>query len=265
MNKTYCGKNCFYCPEHENGRCTGCYPDNATVSSEAHRYSEYCKIAICCKSKNFESCADCNARMTCTDYSKKGIMHSIIQSKLDVWGVTDHGLKESIKYQWILIFCYFLLLIPDVLSKFDTNVPYVLVYIPVSLLSIYGYVKMVPYSHIFRVTVLFTAGSILIRFLVDIIDYGFLVNGVLSAGNAVISLLNYKITLDAYADMVSQVDVTLEKSWLRVWPVTIILYAAAVIIALAKGYLFLMAIPAVLLDILIISLMLRTISVCRKN
>ena len=265
MNKTYCGKNCLFCTEHENGRCTGCYPDSTTVSSEANRYGEYCKIAICCRSKKLENCSDCNIRMACTDYSRKGIMYSIIQSKLDAWGVTDHGLKSSIKYQWVLIFCYFLLMIPDVLSKFDTNVPYVFVYIPVSLLSIYGYVKMVPYSPIFRVTVLFTIGSILIRFLVDIIDYGWLVNGVLSVGNAVISLLNYKITLDAYADMVSQVDVVLEKSWLRVWPVTIILYVTAVVIALAKGYLFLLAVPAVLLDILIISLMLRTISVCRKN
>ena len=240
------------------------FPEDETEESGT-RYSTYCPIAICCKNQKIESCFFCDKRFACQNYNSKVNMNSVIESKLNLWGVTTHGLKESVNYQRLLLICYILLIIPSVLTKLASSPAIALIYIPLSGVAMYGYSKMIPYSEIFRVTILFTIGDLLVRFLVDIIDYGVLVNGALSIFGAVISVINYKITFDAYADMVSDVDDRLEKRWLRVWPFTIIIYIVFAVLALALQSFELILVPMVVLNIIIILNMLSTISVCKNN
>nr|MCR5728176.1 hypothetical protein [Lachnospiraceae bacterium] len=128
-----------------------------------------------------------------------------------------------------------------------------------------GYIKMVPYSPIFRVTVLLTTGDLLVRFLVDIIDYGTLVNGALSVFGMLVAVVNYKITFDAYADMISEVDDVLERKWLRIWPLTIIVYVIGALIVLSSKVLALGLIPFASLDLIIIIYMIKTIKVSKVN
>ncbi len=231
----------------------------------ATRYSTYCPIAICCKNNNYEGCTDCNKRISCYDYNCKGKMSSIIETKLDLWGVTTHGLKESVNYQRLLLICYIFLLVPDILTKLTSSTIVTLIYIPITGLTMFGYIKMVPYSPIFRVTVLLTTGDLLVRFLVDIIDYGTLVNGALSVFGMLVAVVNYKITFDAYADMVSEVDDVLERKWLRIWPLTIIVYVIGALIVLSSKVLALGLIPFALLDLIIIIYMIKTIKVSKIN
>jgi len=89
----------------------------------------------------------------------------------------------------------------------------------------------------------------------------------------VVAVSCYKMTFDAYAEMISPVDSVLEKKWLKMWPLTLILYipcySAAVILALAgKGNVLgpiLEVAPAIILNIAIPILMVTTINVCKKN
>ena len=290
MENSYCGLRCNQCIYKTQGKCCGCKPeventyllslhreiepdadmqmaDNSDVVPEESktRYSAYCPIAMCCKNKEYENCFLCDKRYTCQDYNNKGAMCRVIESKLDLWGVTSHGLRDSVKYQWFLLVCYIFLILPSIMTKLFSTPLLALIYIPLSGIAIYGYSKMIPYSHIFRVTILFTAGDMLVHFLVDIIDYGSLVNLALSAFGMVISVINYKITFDAYADMVSDVDDRLEKSWLRIWPLTVFLYIACGVVILFTFTLEFAIAPPIILNILIIVNMIRTIDVSKVN
>ena len=189
-------------------------------------------------------------------------MSSVIELKLNEWGVTDHGLKASVKYQRLLLICFILLIVPSVASLVEPKFSFI--YIPLAGLSMYGYSKLIPYSEIFRVTVLLTGGDMLIRFLTDIIDYG-LLNMILYMIRFAISIVNYKITFDAYADMVDEADDRLEKRWLQFWPLTIALYAICAVILLFTQSAIVMALPSIIMDIVIIAYMIVTIEVCKKN
>ena len=304
MENSYCGMRCAHCRFRSEGKCYGCKPDienkyliniskpedetgtfddltgrenfipdvpvifdpeNRVVTNaddSGKRYSTYCKIAICCKKNKFDNCGMCNKRVSCYDYSCKGNMSSVIELKLNEWGVTDHGLKASVKYQRLLLICFILLIVPSVASLVEPK--FSIIYIPLAGLSMYGYSKLILYSEIFRVTVLLTGGDMLIRFLTDIIDYGSL-NMILYMIRFAISIVNYKITFDAYADMVDEADERLEKRWLQFWPLTIALYAICAVILLFTQSAIVMALPSVIMDLVIIAYMLVTIEVCKKN
>ena len=286
MENSYCGMRCIQCTYKTAGKCIGCKPEientylkelsekagqheltagNTYPEDTSKRYSTYCQIAICCRKNKYESCGECNKRPSCYDYSCKGRMSSIIEARLNEWGVTTHGLKESIYTQILLLFCFVLLIIPDIASSISSKIIFTLLYLPITAVTVFGYSKMVKYSEIFRVTVLFTCGDMLIRFLRDIIDYGTLVNMVLSILGLAISVLNYKITFDAYADMVSDVDDRLEKQWLHIFPITVTLYVIACIAVLFTQSTVALMLPSVIMDIIIIAYMIRTIEVCKRN
>ena len=78
-------------------------------------------------------------------------------------------------------------------------------------------------------------------------------------------MINYKITFDAYADMVSDASDVQERRWLRLWPASVAVYVAAAIISLRFWVNIAAIVPAVLMDIVIMANILLTISVCKQN
>ena len=100
---------------------------------------------------------------------------------------------------------------------------------------------------------------------INIIDYGRFVNSGLLLIGLIISVINYKITFDAYADMVSDASDVQERRWLRLWPASVVVYVAAAIISLSFRVNIAAIVPAVLMDIVIMANILLTISVCKQN
>ena len=274
MQNSYCGKRCDNCVNQTEGKCYGCKPEAAFNRSPGNkvitnaddsdrRYCTYCPIAMCCRKNNYDNCGECDKRYACADYMGRVNMDSVIEAKLYAWGVRDYGLSGAVKYLWVLFFCFMLLIIPDIAGTY--NGVMTIVYLPLAGVMMYTYGKMVPFSPIFRVTVLLTGLHILIRILINIIDYGRYVNSGLLLIGLIISVINYKITFDAYADMVSDASDVQERRWLRLWPASVVVYVAAAIISLSFRVNIAAIVPAVLMDIVIMANILLTISVCKQN
>ena len=96
------------------GKNSGQKKTSEQIKCGAVRYSEFCKIAMCCRNNAYEHCGMCTKSFACPDYGKKGTMNAIISAQMDAWGMVDHGLKNSVPYQWILFACFLLEIVRDV-------------------------------------------------------------------------------------------------------------------------------------------------------
>ena len=238
------------------------------------RYSEFCQIAMCCRNNDYEHCGMCTKSFACPDYGKKGTMNAIISAQMDAWGMIDHGLKNSVSYQWILFACFLSEIIRDLSVTLGLGlVTPLIVTIGVAIASAYAYNKLGNYSKIFTVVMFLTLASLALKLLVSYGGFGLFWSYPMYILQLVVAVSCYKMTFDAYAEMISPVDSVLEKKWLKMWPLTLILYipcySAAVILALAgKGNVLgpiLEVAPAIILNIAIPILMVTTINVCKKN
>ena len=238
------------------------------------RYSEFCQIAMCCRNNDYEHCGMCTKSFACPDYGKKGTMNAIISAQMDAWGMIDHGLKNSVRYQWVLFACFLSEIIRDLSVTLGLGlVTPLIVTIGVAIASAYAYNKLGNYSKIFTVVMFLTLASLALKLLVSYGGFGLFWSYPMYILQLVVAVSCYKMTFDAYAEMISPVDSVLEKKWLKMWPLTLILYipcySAAVILALAgKGNVLgpiLEVAPAIILNIAIPILMVTTINVCKKN
>lgn len=238
------------------------------------RYSEFCQIAMCCRNNDYEHCGMCTKSFACPDYGKKGTMNAIISAQMDAWGMIDHGLKNSVRYQWILFACFLLEIIRDLSVTLGLGlVTPLIVTIGVAIASAYAYNKLGDYSKIFTVVMFLTLASLALKLLVSYGGFGLFWSYPMYILQLVVAVSCYKMTFDAYAELISPVDSVIEKKWLKMWPLTLILYipcySAAVILALAgKGNVLgpiLEVAPAIILNIAIPILMVTTINVCKKN
>ena len=238
------------------------------------RYSEFCQIAMCCRNNDYEHCGMCTKSFACPDYGKKGTMNAIISAQMDAWGMIDHGLKNSVRYQWVLFACFLSEIIRDLSVTLGMGlVTPLIVTIGVAIASAYAYNKLGDYSKIFTVVMFLTLASLALKLLVSYGGFGVFLSYPMYILQLVVAVSCYKMTFDAYAEMISPVDSVLEKKWLKMWPLTLILYipcySVAVILALAgKGNVLgpiLEVAPAIILNIAIPILMVTTINVCKKN
>jgi len=258
----------------DQGKNLGQEKNSEQIKGGAVRYSDFCKIAMCCRNNNYEHCGMCTKSFACPDYGKKGTMNAIISAQMDAWGMIDHGLKNSVPYQWILFVCLILEIIRDLSLTLNLGLvtPFI-VTIGVAIASAYAYNKLGDYSKIFTVVMFLTLASLALKLLVSYGGFGLFLSYPMYILQLVVAVSCYKMTFDAYAEMISPVDSVLEKKWLKMWPLTLILYipcySAAVILALAgKGDVLgpiLEVAPAIILNIAIPILMVTTINVCKKN
>jgi hypothetical protein len=216
----------------------------------------------------------CTKSFACPDYGKKGTMNAIISAQMDALGMIDHGLKNSVPYQWVLFACFLSEIIRDLSVTLGMGlVTPLIVTIGVAIASAYAYNKLGDYSKIFTVVMFLTLASLALKLLVSYGGFGLFWSYPMYILQLVVAVSCYKMTFDAYAEMISPVDSVLEKKWLKMWPLTLILYipcySAAVILALAgKGNVLgpiLEVAPAIILNIAIPILMVTTINVCKKN
>lgn len=238
------------------------------------RYSEFCQIAMCCRNNDYEHCGMCTKSFACPDYGKKGTMNAIISAQMDAWGMIDHGLKNSVPYQWILFVCLILEIIRDLSLTLNLGLvtPFI-VTIGVAIASAYAYNKLGDYSKIFTVVMFLTLASLALKLLVSYGGFGLFWSYPMYILQLVVAVSCYKMTFDAYAEMISPVDPVLEKKWLKMWPLTLILYIpcllAVFILEAASKAAWLSAIlyvaPAIILNIVTPVLMITTINVCKKN
>ena len=253
-------------------------PDQDNTSGQIKggsvRYSEFCQIAMCCRNNDYEHCGMCTKSFACPDYGKKGTMNAIISAQMDAWGMIDHGLKNSVRYQWILFACFLLEIVRDLSVTLGLGlVTPLIVTLGVAAASAYAYNKLGSYSKIFTVVMFLTLASLALKLLVSYGGFGVFWSYPMYILQLVVAVSCYKMTFDAYAEMISPADSVLEKKWLKMWPLTLILYipcySAAVILALAgKGNVLgpiLEVAPAIILNIAIPILMVTTINVCKKN
>ena len=264
--------------------------DSGNLKGGAVRYSEFCPIAICCKNKEIEHCGFCTKSFACPDYSKKGTMNVIIDAKMEAWGMIDHGLKGSVPYQWMLFVCFFLEIVRDVSMTLGRGIvaPGIIT-IGVALVSAYAYNKLSKYSKIFTVVMFLTLANLTLKMLVSYGGFGLFWSYPMYILQLVVAVCCYKMNFDAYAEMISVVDAFLEKKWSKMWRVTLIWYVPCYVVVAVltlTGFAgkkvgnvsivensgnisgvstFLFMIPAVILDILIPMLMVRTIKVCKEN
>ena len=238
------------------------------------RYSEFCQIAMCCRNNDYEHCGMCTKSFACPDYGKKGTMNAIISAQMDAWGMIDHGLKNSVRYQWVLFACFLSEIIRDLSVTLGLGlVTPLIVTIGVAIASAYAYNKLGDYSKIFTVVMFLTLASLALKLLVSYGGFGVFLSYPMYILQLVVAVSCYKMTFDAYAELISPVDSVIEKKWLKMWPLTLILYipcySVAVILALAgKGNVLgpiLEVAPAIILNIAIPILMVTTINVCKKN
>lgn len=238
------------------------------------RYSEFCQIAMCCRNNDYEHCGMCTKSFACPDYGKKGTMNAIISAQMDAWGMIDHGLKNSVRYQWILFACFLLEIIRDLSVTLGLGlVTPLIVTLGVAAASAYAYNKLGSYSKIFTVVMFLTLASLALKLLVSYGGFGLFWSYPMYILQLVVAVSCYKMTFDAYAEMISPADSVLEKKWLKMWPLTLILYipcyTVAVILSLAgKGNVLgpiLEIAPAIILNIVTPVLMVRTINVCKEN
>lgn len=312
MADSYCGKNCRFCVSRTEGKCIGCKPEvfvplheslyisgveNAeekkqiigesditsasvpTTDETGTRFSSYCQIAICCRNKKIEGCNECLKSYACDKYMKKGIMNTIIDSQMDAWGMIDHGLKKAVPFLYILLFCF----IPESIFSVITltpGIPKFLILVASIFAGIraYGYYRLRSFNNSFltvtALTVAFIFSSLFLVFL-DVIDYG-VIGVVLTFAASLIklasSVLCYKISFDAYGDLVSPVSPVLEHRWSKLWPLTVFLCILAFVIALINykswrlaGLIGGIEIAIALMNILTFILMIATINVCPKE
>lgn len=238
------------------------------------RYSEFCQIAMCCRNNDYEHCGMCTKSFACPDYGKKGTMNAIISAQMDAWGMIDHGLKNSVRYQWILFACFLLEIVRDLSVTLGLGlVTPLIVTLGVAAASAYAYNKLGSYSKIFTVVMFLTLASLALKLLVSYGGFGLFLSYPMYILQLVVAVSCYKMTFDAYAEMISPADSVLEKKWLKMWPLTLILYipcyTVAVILSLAgKGNVLgpiLEIAPAIILNIVTPVLMVRTINVCKEN
>jgi len=241
-------------------------------------YSAYCPIAICCRNKKINDCSVCGKTYVCEKYAKKGIMDTIIEAKLEKWGVVDHGLTKAVPYLYILIGCFLAeSLSALVLLRLESLVVSLLTLLFIGGKS-YGYFGLKSYNTCFMALVFLNIGYMVAELMIMLlraIDYGIIgtiMLLVLFAAQPIISVISYKIAFDAYAELVSPVNQALEGSWLKMWPLTIVFYVAAFVLAIFnfdKGginviYLA-VNVATILLNILTFVLMIATVRVCKKD
>ena len=238
------------------------------------RYSEFCRIAMCCRNNDYEHCGMCTKSFACPDYGKKGTMNAIISAQMDAWGMIDHGLKNSVRYQWVLFACFLLEIIRDLSVTLGLGlVTPLIVTLGVAVASAYAYNKLGSYSKIFTAVMFLTLANLALKLVVSYGGLGLFWSYPLLIIQLAVAVSCYKMTFDAYAEMISPVDPVLEKKWLKMWPLTLILYIpcllAVFILEAASKAAWLSAIlyvaPAIILNIVTPVLMITTINVCKKN
>jgi len=243
------------------------------------RFSRFCPIAICCKNKDIDGCDGCQKTFACEKYSKKSIMNTIISSKMEAWGMTDHGLKKAVPFLYILLTCLIIESIASVLSiNPNISVFFFFAALFVTGIRAYAYYRLRSFNTDFLTVAALTVAyifSTLFLKLLDTINYG-VIGTILSLAAVIIqlasSILCYKISFDAYAELVSPVDSVLESRWLKVWRITLIFYFIAFIIALLSfknlglsGCTLCFGVASAILNIIIFILMLATIKVCSRD
>lgn len=243
------------------------------------RFSEFCQIAICCRKGNMDGCNECQKTFVCEKYSKKGIMNVIIDSKMEAWGMVDHGLKNAVPFLYVLLGCF---LVESFFTVFSwapivSNVFFIFS-AAVAGVRAYAFYKLRSFNTDFLTVAVLTIVyifSLLFNMLLTIIDYG-VIGMLLSLAGATVQLVSsvlcYKITFDAYAELVSPVDVVLEKRWLKIWKLTIILYIIAIIVSLltmdktgVSGFVLYFSAASLVLNIITFILMVTTIRVCKND
>ena len=206
-------------------------------------------------------------------------MNTIISSKMEVWGMTNHGLKNAVPFLYILLICF----IAEALFSFsslnpDISVIFLFISLAVTGVRAYGYFRLRSFNTGFLTVTALTVAyifSTLFLKLLETIDYG-VIGSILTIAAVLVqlasSVLCYKISFDAYAELVSPVDSVLESRWLKLWRLTIIFYILAFIIALLNlehlglsGAIICFMVAAAVLNIITFILMLATIKVCSKD
>lgn len=312
MTNSYCGKDCGFCVSRTEGKCIGCKPEvfvplheslyisgveNAdekkqiigesditsasvpTTDETGTRFSSYCQIAICCRNKKIEGCNECLKSYACDKYMKKGIMNTIIDSRMDAWGMIDHGLKETVPFLYILLVCFII----EALLTFSSINPQLssalfFVTLIVTGIRAFGYYKLQSFNTdfltVFWLTVVYIGAS-LFQKLLELIDYGAIEFILLTAAILIqiaSSITCYKISFDAYAELVSPVDYVLENRWKKLWKLTVIFYIIALVFGLLNlksgGLSFVilsLGVAIAIIDIITFILILATIKDCSEN
>ena len=200
-------------------------------------------------------------------------MSAIVSAKMDAWGLVDHGLKKSVKYQWILFACFILEIVRDVAMTLNMKIiAPLIVTLAVAAMSVYAYNKLDEYSKIFTTVMFLMLASLALKIMISYLNFGVLFSYPMYLIQLVVSVCCYKMNFDAYAELISPVDVNLEKKWLKMWPLTLILYIVfyiGVVVGAFNGNSVLAQIlafvPPVLLNIITPILMVATIKVCMEN
>jgi hypothetical protein len=55
----------------DQGKNLGQEKNSEQIKGGAVRYSDFCKIAMCCRNNNYEHCGMCTKSFACPDYGKK--------------------------------------------------------------------------------------------------------------------------------------------------------------------------------------------------
>ena len=254
-------------------------PVNTPYEQSRTRFSDFCSIAMCCRNKNLDGCVDCQKTFACPKYSQKGIMNTIIESKMEAWGMVDHGLIKAVPFLYILLACFLLGSVCDIPSiGLETPVIFLILSVIVSAVQGFAYFKLRSFNNSFLTAAALTAANIFARLFLkflDVMNYGF-VGSLLSVAAILIQLssaiLSCKISFDAYAELVSPVDFVLERRWGKLWRLTIAFYILALIIALINlktmgisGFTLCITVASVLLNIITFVMMLFTIKACKKD
>ena len=243
------------------------------------RFSRFCSVAICCRNKEIDCCSECQKTFACEKYAQKSIMNTIISSKMEAWGMTDHGLKKAVPFLYILLICFIL----EALFSFSTinpSISVIFLFISLAITGVraYGYYRLRSFNSGFLTVTALTVAyifSTLFLKLLDTIDYG-VIGTILTLAAVIVqlasSILCYKISFDAYAELVSSVDSVLESRWLKLWRLTIILYIIAFIVALinlknfgVSGFILCFGVALAILNIITFILMLATIKICSND
>ena len=295
MADSYCGKNCRFCVSRTSGKCSGCKPETIALlhdpTNEASedtysgtdanipRFSSYCQIAICCKNKNIDGCIDCQNSYTCEKYSKKGIMNTIIDSHMEAWGMVDHGLKKAVPFLYILLVCFITSAISDLLAV-NPSLPgiFYALSVVISGVQCYAYYRLRSFNGSFLTVSALTLAYIFTRLFIPFLDYmrygviGTLLEFITLLVQIAASILCYKISFDAFSELVSPVDSALETHWSRIWPLTIVLCAIALIVGFfcfaskkVQLFVFCLMVAFAVINIITFILMIRTIRVCKKD
>ena len=102
---TYCGKQCEYCVEKDALGCTGC----KAVPGEERQKD--CEICACCRSKEYDSCAQCRMTVGCGRQLGKNAMPARRRQKMEEAAAyrATMSRKSAAMAEWLILLFWLVL------------------------------------------------------------------------------------------------------------------------------------------------------------